>query len=425
MEDPAVVCAVEGQGKAGGGMMDPTTAMPDPNSRSSSPGQHSPFDAAKHFPVIQEPAPQGMERDGRRGVYACQFGANTRALLHPGYFVHQPAYMMAPAHMAPQNIVYDAAGVPYVPYIPPVQQMPVPQMLRCYPVVQVNPQVNQQVNQQIHPQIHQQTYRSAGEPRQVHRPQGYCSAGEPGRAATLRMVAPTRGGSARVLTELSPAEVRTAFRSPPPHMQQQPQHVAGVATMVGAVPHAVRNGTRYQPASGPQYIQLPAGQLRPMAYASDPNLGARVLLSGSRRGHSAGSRVVLHDSFATVSDAPDGRNSPTVVLSSAASGSFSQPGDNRPTIAAANPYVCTPARRTVPNPFAAHCAGAPMGPARLGSGFSLTSSQSHVMEPAGICFFFGGGVVDGAMIINTHPSSQRQMRSPSPRPRPTLQCPPW
>lgn len=250
-------------------------------------------------------------------------------------------------------------------------------MVRCYPVVQVN---------------HHQpptTYRSAGEPRQVQRPQGYCSAGEPGRAATLRMVAPgnpppqQRGTSARVLTELSPAEVRTALTSGrAPGGPQQQQGVVGVATMVGAVPHAARNGTRYHPLSGPQYIQLPAGQLRPMAYASDPNMGARVLLSGARRGHSAGSRVVLHDSFATVSDAPDGATSPNVVLSSAASGSFSQSGDNRPTVAAANPYVCAPARRPVPNPFAAH-AGVSVGPTRLGSGVSLTSSQSHVLGDGG------------------------------------------
>lgn len=273
---------------------------------------------------------------------------------------------MAPQQPPPQNIVYDAAGVPYVPYV-------APQMVRCYPVM---------VNQ-----VAQPTYRSAGEPRQVARPQGYNSAGEAGRYAhvAMPMVAPSgnsfgRGpypAQARVLTELSQGDVRSALARGA--TTQQHGSVVGVATMVAAVPHAARSG-RLQPVSHQVGGHYPP---RPVAYASDPNLGHRVVL-GSRRsaGHSASARMVaLHDSFATVSDAPEGHASHTTVHSSG--GSFTPPqSDNRPTVAAANPYVGSGPRR-VTNPFAAHAVGVP---ARLNSSISINSSQTsaHALEPAGM-----------------------------------------
>lgn len=297
---------------------------------------------------------------------------------------------MAPA--PPQNIVYDANGMPYVPYV-------APHMVRCYPVV---------VNQ-----VAQPAYRSAGEPRQVSRPQGYSSAGEPGRY--VAMVAPsgnsfgraTYAPQARVLTELSPGDVRAALA------RQPPQHgsVVGVATMVAAVPHAARSG-RLQPVSQHQAGHYP----RPVAYASDPNLGPRVVLSSRRSaGHSTSARVVLHDSFATVSDAHDGHASHTTAVSSG--GSFTPPqSDNRPTVAAANPYAGSGPRRVVANPFAVHA----VAPGRLNSSLSINSSQTsgHALEPAGSYSYMK--MVDCVHVRTIRVQVPVRCRSLRARPRPPL-----
>lgn len=317
---------------------------------------------------------------------------------HPGPPKH---YVMAHQQPPPpQHIVYDAAGMPYVPYV-------APQMVRCYPVV---------VNQ-----VAQPSYRSAGEPRQIARPQGYSSAGEPGRYAhvAMPMVAPSGNSfgrspyppQARVLAELPPGDVRSTLSR---GGATAPQHggVVGVATMVAAVPHAARSG-RLQPVSHQAGGHYPP---RPVAYASDPNLGPRVVL-GSRRsaGHSASARIVLHDSFATVSDVPDGHPSHTTVHSSG--GSFTPPqSDNRPTVAAANPYAGSGPRR-VANPFAAHAVGVP---ARLNSSMSINSSQTsaHALEPA--------GTLDPIRFVDRlhQLTTQVQVRSRSPRPPPKQQ-PQW
>jgi hypothetical protein len=315
----------------------------------------------------------------------------------------QPQLAYTASHPPPQTMIYDNSigsmgSVQYVPVQYAQQYAPV---VRCYPVLLPSGQHG----------VVQQQYRSAGELRVAHgvpgRPQGapvhpnsigersqprlvsYATLnGPPGAPQSqghhVRQVAipgaphvvPTaHTAPARVLTELSPAEVR-AMRAP--HVQPAPAAVVGVSTMVAAVPHSVR-GARYQrrPHNGGSQQGSFSG---PVQYMSDPH-GMRRHLVRQVHGASAGSRAstMLHDSFATVSDIGDDGNPMLAALdpnhhpqavyrvSSSVtghsnSGSFSSAQPNRTPAAASapNPYMTGGARRCA-NPFAVQVRGHSMG----------------------------------------------------------------